>query len=53
MKLVIRMLMGTGLFVLGYYLGREVTRTERIREELQNARTRRVQGKVDSPVSAD
>ena len=50
MKLVIRMLMGTGLFVLGYYLGREVTRTERIREEL---RTRRVQGKVDSPVSAD
>ena len=53
MKLVIRMLVGTGLFVFGYYLGREVTRTERIREELQNPKTRRVQTKYDSPVGAD
>jgi hypothetical protein len=47
------MLVGTGLFVFGYYLGREVTRTERIREELQNSPARRMQNRVDSPVDAD
>jgi hypothetical protein len=33
-----RLLVGAGLFALGYYLGREVTRFEPAREELRNAR---------------
>lgn len=53
MNMLIRLLVGSGLFAFGYYLGREVTRTERIREDLQNAKTRRVRNTGDSPHGAD
>jgi hypothetical protein len=33
-----RLLVGAGLFALGYYLGREVKRFDPLREELRNAR---------------
>ncbi|MDX1696911.1 MAG: hypothetical protein R3308_01420 [Thiohalobacterales bacterium] len=36
MNIVVRLLVGTGLFVFGYYLGREVTRGEFIRKGLEN-----------------
>jgi len=36
--MLFRVLIGTGLFMLGYYLGREIGRTEPIREELRQAR---------------
>ena len=35
MNIVVRLLVGTGLFVFGYYLGREVTRGEFIRKGLE------------------
>ena len=33
-NMVVKILIGTGLFVLGYYLGREVTRGKAIRETI-------------------
>jgi hypothetical protein len=33
-----RLLTGFGLFMFGYYVGREIGRTQHIREELQQAR---------------
>ena len=36
MNIMVRILVGTGLFVLGYYLGREVTRTRSIREDIKD-----------------
>jgi hypothetical protein len=33
-----RIVAGLGLFALGYYLGKEVGRTEPVREELEAAR---------------
>lgn len=35
MNILVRLLVGTGLFVFGYYLGREVTRGEFIRKGLE------------------
>lgn len=35
----LRLLVGAGLFALGYYLGKEVERTRPVREELDRART--------------
>ena len=35
-----RLIAGAGLFVIGYYLGKEIGRTEPIREELRRARER-------------
>ena len=35
MNIAIRVLIGAGAFVFGYYLGREVTRGEFIRKELE------------------
>jgi hypothetical protein len=40
---MVRLLVGAGLFALGYYLGREVGRHEPILEELEQARRRRAQ----------
>jgi hypothetical protein len=34
----LRLVIGGGLFALGYYLGREVERTKPVREELARAR---------------
>ena len=36
--MIIRILTGTSLLLLGYYIGREVGRAEPIRRELQEAR---------------
>lgn len=36
--MLFRVLIGAGLFVLGFYLGREIGRTEPIREVLRQAR---------------
>ena len=33
MQIAVRVLIGAGIFVIGYYLGREVTRGEFIRKE--------------------
>lgn len=33
-----RILLGAGLFLLGFYVGREIGRTEPIREELRKER---------------
>ena len=38
MPLLIRALMGVGMLVVGYYVGREVGRLESVREELRRAR---------------
>lgn len=35
MNIAIRVLIGAGAFIVGYYLGREVTRGEFIRKELE------------------
>ena len=34
MHIAVRLLVGAGIFILGYYLGREVTRSDMIRKEL-------------------
>jgi hypothetical protein len=47
MNIMVRILVGSGLFVLGYYLGREVTRTRSIREEIKN-RTKKWSETIDS-----
>ncbi len=36
--MIYRMIVNVGLFALGYYLGREVGRTEGVREQLRQAR---------------
>ena len=36
--MIVRLFLGAGLFALGYYLGREVGRSEPVREELRRAR---------------
>ena len=38
MTAILRMILGVGLFSLGYYLGREVGRLESIREEMRRLR---------------
>ncbi len=38
MASVIRLLMGAGLFALGYYVGREIGRLESIRDEMRRLR---------------
>ena len=38
MAALIRLLMGVGLFALGYYVGREIGRLESIREEMRRLR---------------
>jgi len=38
--MIYRMVVNVGLFALGYYLGREVGRTEGAREQMQQARER-------------
>jgi hypothetical protein len=35
MNIVVKILISTGLFVFGYYLGREVTRTRAIRDDIK------------------
>lgn len=40
---VFRILLGVGVFLLGYYVGREVGRSEPIREELRRKRERNVE----------
>ena len=39
--MLLRVILGAGLFAFGYYLGREVGRHEPIREELEQARKHR------------
>lgn len=39
--MIFRILAGAGLMVLGYYVGREVGRTESIRQELRRAQARK------------
>ncbi|MCU0833638.1 MAG: hypothetical protein MUC77_04255 [Chromatiaceae bacterium] len=36
--MIVRLVLGVGLFALGYYLGREVGRAEPVREALRSAR---------------
>ncbi len=36
--MIFRILVGAGLLALGYYVGREIGRTESVREELRKAR---------------
>ena len=38
-----RLIIGVGLFTLGYYIGREVGRTEHVRRELEQARQARIE----------
>lgn len=38
MAAVIRLLLGVGLFSLGYYVGREIGRLESLREEMRRLR---------------
>jgi hypothetical protein len=38
--MIVRLLTSAGLLALGYYIGREVGRTEYVREELRRARER-------------
>ena len=38
MASVIRLLIGAGLFALGYYVGREIGRLESIRDEMRRLR---------------
>ncbi len=44
MASVIRLLMGAGLFALGYYVGREIGRLESIRDEMRRLREAREGG---------
>jgi hypothetical protein len=37
--MIVRLFMGVGLLALGYFVGREVGRTESVREELQRKRS--------------
>ncbi|MGA7979908.1 MAG: hypothetical protein WCA32_06735 [Chromatiaceae bacterium] len=37
--MIVRLFMGVGLLALGYFVGREVGRTESVREELQRNRS--------------
>jgi hypothetical protein len=56
MSTVIRILIGVGLFTFGYHLGREVGRTEPLREELRRARGRTgitIQGEKVRPGSPE
>jgi hypothetical protein len=39
--MLFRMLVGAGLFVSGYYLGKQIGRTESVREDLERARAAR------------
>lgn len=39
--MILRLALGAGLMLLGYYVGREMIRTEHIRRELQEHRERR------------
>lgn len=41
-----RLVVGVGLFALGYYLGREIGRTEPIRDELKRARRQNQDARV-------
>lgn len=38
MAAVVRLLLGAGLFALGYYVGREIGRLESLREEMYELR---------------
>ncbi len=38
MATVLRMLIGVGLFAMGYYIGREIGRLESLREEMRRLR---------------
>ncbi len=38
MTSVVRLVMGIGLFALGYYIGREIGRLESLREEMRRLR---------------
>jgi len=44
MNILVRVLLGAGLFAFGYYLGREVTRGEQISEQLKGSASTRVRG---------
>ena len=44
MASVIRLLIGAGLFALGYYVGREIGRLESIRDEMRRLREERDAG---------
>ncbi len=44
MASVIRLLVGAGLFALGYYVGREIGRLESIRDEMRRLREERDAG---------
>jgi hypothetical protein len=44
MKIVVRVLLGAGLFAFGYYLGREVGRGAVIGEQLKDSDSTRIQG---------
>lgn len=51
MASVIRLLIGAGLFALGYYVGREIGRLESIRDEMRRLREGQEAGSSDSPAA--
>jgi len=51
MASVIRLLIGGGLFALGYYVGREIGRLESIRDEMRRLREAQEAGSSDSPAA--
>lgn len=48
MNIVLRVLLGAGLFAFGYYLGREVGRGAAIGEQLKASAATRVRGAADN-----
>jgi hypothetical protein len=53
MASVIRLLIGAGLFALGYYVGREIGRLESIREEMRRLREAQQAGSGASPAPTE
>jgi hypothetical protein len=46
--MLVRIAIGVGLLTLGYFVGREVGRTESLREELERRRTKAGADRVDA-----
>ncbi len=53
MASVIRLLIGAGLFALGYYVGREIGRLESIRDEMRRLREERDAGSGAGAAAAE
>jgi hypothetical protein len=51
--MIVRLLTGAALVLLGYYIGREVGRTEPIRKELEEARENDKKQSNEKPPAKD